>query len=456
MRLQILLLLLLLFTSCASAYETLSCTQILLVVTAALVIPSLPSLISFDKQYHSFEVVVPYQEPQKNTIMNVPIKLPVCTFADLPHNILPVFSYADLPNCTHAASAYANLPICTYTGLQTCTNANSSTCIYADLPTCNSTNLPTIASETNQTCKSETSTTKAANTKKTFTMVTTETDELLHKGSIVFAKVVSVNGNDVNCVLDSDLKGTISVDNVSCGGNDVLTIGRTLRCKVTRIKRDKFKAELNCKISEAKPYYGIDFYAARAQKKKMLMRMKRQQQQKVPNQNHRFMNHPLFQHLTRVDAEKYLKDRKPGDLVIRPSPRGGDYMVITCKMANNIYQHIGIKEEKPHANHVSTRYTIGKLVFENLDKLIITYVEAIFQKVNDLMAHPKFQYGGYSALSDYLDSTTRSNPKIDAFGLCLNEKPGYFDLGYKLNKRSKMTHMASYLKIVTIIINLIK
>ncbi|KAI9308291.1 SH2 domain-containing protein [Cunninghamella echinulata] len=287
------------------------------------------------------------------------------------------------------------------------------------------------------------------NMEETFTMVTGETKESLREGFIVPAKVVSVRGRVANCVLDSGLEGIIYVDNVSddhlINVGDVLTVGQTLNCKVVRIDRDKFMVELSCKASDTKPNSDIDirrlpldeFYDTKAEKER-LDRVKRQRQKKR-NQNSRVINHPLFQPLNHTEAEKYLEDRKPGDLVIRPSSRGGGHMAITWKVANDVYQHIDVKEEKPNAYSVASRYTIGNLVFEDLDELIVTYVEAIFQKVDDLMAHPKFQHGGYSALSDYLDATTRANPKMSAYGFCLNDKAGYFDLGFKLNQKSQMS-----------------
>lgn len=50
-------------------------------------------------------------------------------------------------------------------------------------------------------------------------------------------------------------------------------------------------------------------------------------------------------------------------------------------------------------------------------------------------------------IADYLDATTRANPKMSAYGFCLNDKAGYFDLGFKLNQKSQMSRWVSYFKI---------
>ncbi|KAI8081499.1 SH2 domain-containing protein [Halteromyces radiatus] len=283
---------------------------------------------------------------------------------------------------------------------------------------------------------------------ETFSMVTGETRDTLREGFIVPTKVVSLRGRVANCVLDSGLEGIIYLDNVSddrvMNVGDVLTVGQTLNCKVLRIDREKFMVELSSKASDTKPQSDLDIRRSREDEyydkigEKTFVDRKKQQQQKKARSN-RVINHPLFRPFSHSEAEQYLETRQPGDLVIRPSSRGNSHMAITWKVAEDVYQHIDVTEEKPNAYSAPTHLTIGKLIFEDLDELIVTYVEAIAHKVDELMVHPKFQAGGSQALSDYLDSTTRANPKMSAYGFCLNEKAGYFDLGFKLNQKSNLS-----------------
>ena len=85
--------------------------------------------------------------------------------------------------------------------------------------------------------------------------------------------------------------------------------------------------------------------------------------------------------------------------------------------------------------HAPARLKIGDQTFEDLDELIVTYIEAVARKVEELMAHPKYRPGGTNALNEHLTALTQANPKMSAYGFCQSEKPGYFNLGFKLSIR---------------------
>ncbi|ORX62353.1 transcription elongation factor Spt6 [Hesseltinella vesiculosa] len=285
-----------------------------------------------------------------------------------------------------------------------------------------------------------------------FAMVTGETPDTLREGFLVPAKVMALRGRVANCVLDSGLDGLIYLDFVSDSRvgsvEEVLSVDQTLNCKIERVDKERYLVELSCKESDTKPgsdtelralpkdeYYdkeGEDRYIS-----------ERHKQQKKRERNNRTVNHPLFQQLRAKEAEDYLDSRLIGDLVIRPSSRGQSHMVITWKVADGVFQHIDVVEEKPNIYSAASKYLVGDQVFEDLDELIVTYVEAISQKVEELMAHQKFQVGGSQALDDYLDRLTKANPKKSEYGFCLSDKyPGYFDLGFKLNQRSVVSRWA--------------
>ncbi|KAI8071784.1 SH2 domain-containing protein [Gongronella butleri] len=283
-----------------------------------------------------------------------------------------------------------------------------------------------------------------------FSMVTGETNETLRVSFIVPAKVMALRGRVANCVLDSGLDGIISYDYATDdhgAGNvdEVLSVGQTLNCKVLHIDREKFVVELSSRASDTQPgsdlrlrRLPLDPYYDENAEKKVLAEKEKQKRKK--DRANRKINHPLFRPMQHKEAEDYLATRPVGDLVIRPSSKGTKHIAITWKVAEGVYQHINVIEEKPNAYSAPTRFLIGDQAFEDLDELIVTYVEAIAQKVDDLISHPKFQLGGPQALDDYLDSLTRANPKKSEYGFCLKEgHPGYFDLAFKLNQKSNVT-----------------
>lgn len=282
-------------------------------------------------------------------------------------------------------------------------------------------------------------------TEETFIMVTGETRQSLSEGYIIPAMVVAVRAKIANCVLDSGLEGMIYIDNASddriMNISDVLQVGQTINCKVLRIDREKFMVDLSCKASDTKP--GSDYQLRRLPEDPYYDRVeetKEYEQHRASRRKQarskRVIKHPLFRPFNHRQAEEYLATRQRGDLVIRPSSHGYDHIAITWKVDEDVYQHVDVVEIKNKNDpNAPARLKIGNQIFEDLDELIVTYVEAVARKVEEIMAHPKYHPGGIDNLNKYLTDLTHANPKMSAYGFCQSEKPGYFDLGFKLNLR---------------------
>ncbi|KAG0166605.1 Transcription elongation factor spt6 [Apophysomyces sp. BC1034] len=281
---------------------------------------------------------------------------------------------------------------------------------------------------------------------ETFVMVTGETPQTLNQGFMVPVKVMALRGKIAHCILDSGLEGMIYVDNISddrvMNVADVVQSGQTINCKVLRIDKEKFVVELSSKASDTKPDSDLslrklpeDPYYDYQEEKRELDRRKMKQRKQA--KTGRYIRHPLFQQFNHRQAEEFLADRQRGDLVIRPSSRGFDHIAITWKVDDGVYQHVDVLELRSGNDYNSpAKLKIGEQVFEDLDELIVTYVEAIAKKVQDLVSHPKYRPGGYKALQEHLAAFTRANPTMSAYGFCMNEKPGYFDLGFKLSAQA--------------------
>ncbi|KAI9470095.1 MAG: SH2 domain-containing protein [Benjaminiella poitrasii] len=284
-------------------------------------------------------------------------------------------------------------------------------------------------------------------TEEAFIMVTGETRQTLSEGFIIPAMVVAIRGKFANCVLDSGLEGMIYIDNASderiMNIGDVLQVGQTVNCKVLRIDRDKFMVDLSCKTSDTKPRSDFnlrklpeDIYYDRLEETKEHEQHRASSRRKQARST-RVIKHPLFRPFNHIEAEDYLSTRQRGDIVIRPSSHGYDHIAITWKVDEDIYQHVDVVEVKNKNDpHAPARLKIGHYTFEDLDELIVTYIEAVARKVEELMAHPKYRPGGIRALNEHLTAQTQANPKMSAYGFCQSEKPGYFDLGFKVSIRS--------------------
>ncbi|KAI9260518.1 SH2 domain-containing protein [Phascolomyces articulosus] len=287
---------------------------------------------------------------------------------------------------------------------------------------------------------------------ETFRMVTGETRDTLREGFIVPVRVSSLRGKMAMCVLDSGLDGFIYIDQVAddrvMSVSDVLEFGSTINAKVLAIDREKFSVTLSSKASDTKPnsdnslrrtqndhYYDLQ-EEAREIERRRAMRKKRTKAQRV-------INHPLFHQFNYMEAEEYLSSRQRGDLVIRPSSRGPEHIAITWKVDEGVFQHIDVVEmRKDSSVFAPVQYKIGEHVFDDLDQLIVTYVEAIAAKAEELIAHPKYRPGGPTALKSHLSSLTMANPRLSAYGFCLSDRPGYFELGFKLNSKAPAAQWA--------------
>ncbi|KAJ2962458.1 hypothetical protein NQZ79_g2382 [Umbelopsis isabellina] len=278
-----------------------------------------------------------------------------------------------------------------------------------------------------------------------FTMITGETDQTLKEGFIVPVIVTKIRGKWANCRLDSGIDGVMSIDNVSdrrlMSIDEVLSVGQTLDAKVLRIDRERYLAELSCKDSDlingdvSLRKQPDDEYFSREEEDKI--RKQQNSARKKAQKSNRVIKHPLFHQLNHREAEEFLESRQRGDLVIRPSSKGNDHIAITWKVTDGVYQHVDVVElEKENDYTLGNKLQIGDQIFEDLDELIVTYVEAIAKKVDELMAHHKYKAGGLPQLYDFLTSATMANPKMSAYGFCMDEKAGYFDLAFKLNAKA--------------------
>lgn len=149
------------------------------------------------------------------------------------------------------------------------------------------------------------------------------------------------------------------------------------------------------------------------------------------------VQHPLFFNFSFKQAEEYLAPQAVGDCVLRPSLRGSDYLTVTWKVANNLFQHLSIQE----VSHAGTKeYIVEHKRYADLDQLIFQHVQAIAKHVDAMCRHPKFREGTLAEVNEWLESYTRANPKNSAYVFCFDHKsPGWFLLLFKLNVNTPVT-----------------
>ncbi|KAK6203561.1 SH2 domain-containing protein [Scheffersomyces amazonensis] len=148
----------------------------------------------------------------------------------------------------------------------------------------------------------------------------------------------------------------------------------------------------------------------------------------------RGITHKLYHDFNYHQAEEFLAPQRIGDCVIRPSSKGSQYLTITWKVANNLFQHLLVKDSS-HGRYKA--YYVDNKKYEDLDQLIVQHIQAIARKVEEMTRHPKFREGTLSEVNEWLESYTKANPKNSAYVFCYDHKtPGSFLLLFKVNANS--------------------
>ncbi|ORX89548.1 transcription elongation factor Spt6 [Basidiobolus meristosporus CBS 931.73] len=279
-----------------------------------------------------------------------------------------------------------------------------------------------------------------------FTMLTGETDETLCPGMIIPVEVARIRDRMAFCRLDSGIEGVIGITKMSDqkirDPSEVMSVGDTIQCMVLSVNKERFMVDLSChpydlnvrhdEFVKSRRDRAYDAYEEERERNKQVAR------QQARQMSNRVIKHPLFKSLKGREAEAYLASKSIGEAVIRPSSRGNDHIAITWKVYDNIYQHIDVLEfEKENDYAVGRILKIGDATYTDLDELIVSHVDAAARKVEEMLSHPKFKTGSLKSLNDFLEATTKANPKQSAYGFCLNpEKPGSFFLAFKLNAQA--------------------
>ncbi|CAG8588737.1 5951_t:CDS:10, partial [Dentiscutata heterogama] len=288
---------------------------------------------------------------------------------------------------------------------------------------------------------------------KIFEMIIGETDDTLYEGLIVCVKIYKIEDKALKCQLDSGLDGTITIGYVadhrieSQELRSRFHIDQQIYAKILSIDKIKFSVTLSCRPRDVNGKQTIqsqrsvdsdyDYDAeARAQSSKQV-----KPRNVITHKPHtRVIPHPMFKPFTFAEAQDYLRDKQPGSLVIRPSSKGHNYISITWKLYDNIYQHIDVIEEDKTGAVIGRKLLVenGKYVYSDLDELIVEYVESKAQKVEALVNHPKYK-ATEDILRDFLNMSLTVNPRQSEYGFCLDTKtPGWFSFMFKFKPGSQI------------------
>jgi uncharacterized membrane protein YgcG len=158
-----------------------------------------------------------------------------------------------------------------------------------------------------------------------------------------------------------------------------------------------------------------------------------------------YKSYAKFKNITVQQSIDYLKDQNRGEFVIRPNPRGDNWLNLTLKLYENHIIHIEINEIKEGDK---TKYKIGDMVFFDLTELECRFIKEMNKRVRELTSSPKFRKCcSFESFEESLREEAKADPgKIPYCFAILPNFPQHAVLGYVPgNDRSKVH--SEYIKI---------
>ncbi|KAJ0061685.1 hypothetical protein NL108_005822, partial [Boleophthalmus pectinirostris] len=256
--------------------------------------------------------------------------------------------------------------------------------------------------------------------------------------------------------LDNGVQGFIPTkflsDKVVKHPEERVKVGMTVHCRIMKIDIEKFSVDLTCRTSDLTDrgnewklpkdtYYDFD---TETEDQKLEEELKKKQQ-RTPYIK-RVIAHPNFHNISFSQAEKMMETLDQGDLIIRPSSKGENHLTVTWKVADNIYQHVDVREEgKENAFSLGHTLWINNEEFEDLDEITARYIQPMASFARDLLGHKYFQDcngGSKEKMEEILVKSKREKPTfIPYFVSACKDLPGKFLLGYQPRGKPRIEYV---------------
>ncbi|XP_055297233.1 transcription elongation factor SPT6 isoform X2 [Sitodiplosis mosellana] len=257
----------------------------------------------------------------------------------------------------------------------------------------------------------------------------------------------------IRIVLENGLTGFIHLKNMSDKHvkhpEERVHIGQAIHCRITKIDYERFSVDCSSKSSdlldrnnEWRPKK--DTYYDHEQEEKEMRKEDESKKQTARQQyTKRIIVHPAFHNKSYAEAIKIMATMDQGEVIIRPSSKGSDHLTVTWKVANDIYQHIDVREEgKENVFSLGSSLWIGNDEFEDLDEIIARHVTPMAQYARDLLGY-KYYYDAAGGMKDKMEEKLKEEKKKNAnkihyFLSASKNYPGKFLLSYL--PRGKIRH----------------
>ncbi|XP_031627743.1 transcription elongation factor SPT6 isoform X2 [Contarinia nasturtii] len=257
----------------------------------------------------------------------------------------------------------------------------------------------------------------------------------------------------IRIVLENGVTGFIHLKQMSdkhvTHPEERVHIGQAIHCRIIKIDYERFSVDCSSKSSdlldrnnEWRPKKD-NYYDHDQEEKEMRKEDESKKQTARQQYTKRIIVHPAFHNKSYAEAVKIMATMDQGEVIIRPSSKGSDHLTVTWKVANDIYQHIDVREEgKENVFSLGSSLWIGNDEFEDLDEIIARHVTPMAQYARDLLGYKYYRdaAGGMKdKMEEMLKEEKKKNPnKIHYFLSASKNYPGKFLLSYL--PRGKIRH----------------
>lgn len=245
--------------------------------------------------------------------------------------------------------------------------------------------------------------------------------------------------------LDNGLFGFIHIKNLSDkhvkNPEERVRSGMPIHVRVIKIQVEKFTVDCTSKSSDLadksnqwRPKKDV-FYDQDAEENDVKKEIDSKKVKARQQYTKRVIVHPSFHNISYAEAVKLLNSMDQGEVVVRPSSKGTEHLTVTWKVADEVYQHIDVREVgKENTFSLGTSLFIGSEEFEDLDEIIARHISPMASYARDLTTFKYYRdtLGGLRDKAEELlkEEKKKNSNKIHYFLCASKSYPGKFMISY--------------------------
>ncbi|XP_002036804.2 transcription elongation factor SPT6 [Drosophila sechellia] len=250
--------------------------------------------------------------------------------------------------------------------------------------------------------------------------------------------------------LENGLPGFIHIKNLSDrqvrNPEERVRVSQMIHVRIIKIDIDRFSVECSSRTADLKDvnnewrprrdnYY--DFVTEELDNRKVSDAKARALKRKIYAR--RVIAHPSFFNKSYAEVVAMLAGADQGEVALRPSSKSKDHLTATWKVADDIFQHIDVREEgKENDFSLGRSLWIGTEEFEDLDEIIARHIMPMALAARELIQYKYYKpitVNGDENERDVMEKLLREEKandpkKIHYFFTASRAMPGKFLLSY--------------------------